>query len=42
MRRGRDKDECGIHFVDGKIVEDWYTTDVMAWVQQLGLMPPPK
>lgn len=29
------------HFVDGKIVEDWYTYDVMSWVQQAGIMPVP-
>jgi steroid delta-isomerase-like uncharacterized protein len=27
------------HFVDGKIVEDRYTFDLMDWAQQIGLMP---
>lgn len=30
------------HFEDGKIVEDWYTYDLMAILQQLGLMPAPE
>lgn len=30
------------HFVDGQIVEDWYTYDVMNWAQQAGLMPSPE
>jgi hypothetical protein len=27
------------HFVDGKIVEDWYTYDLMSWLQQAGIIP---
>ncbi len=30
------------HFKDGKVVEDWYTYDVMNWAQQVGLMPSPE
>jgi steroid delta-isomerase-like uncharacterized protein len=30
------------HFVNGRIVEDWYTYDVMSWAQQAGLMPGPE
>jgi len=29
------------HFVDGKIVENWYTFDALGWAQQIGLMPEP-
>jgi len=30
------------HFVGGRIVENWYTYDVMNWVQQAGIMPVPE
>jgi steroid delta-isomerase-like uncharacterized protein len=27
------------HFVDGRIVEDWYTYDLLSWLQQAGILP---
>jgi predicted ester cyclase len=30
------------HFVNGRIVENWYTYDLLAWLQQIGLMPTPE
>ena len=30
------------HFIDGKIVEDWYTYDMMGYAVQAGLMPAPE
>ncbi len=29
------------HFVNGRVVENWYTYDLMNGLQQLGLMPQP-
>ncbi len=29
------------HFVDGKVVENWYTYDALGWAQQIGLIPAP-
>ena len=30
------------HFIEGKIVEDWYTYDMMGYAVQAGLMPAPE
>ena len=30
------------HFIDGRIVEDWYTYDMMGYAVQAGLMPAPE